>query len=124
LQLHLAGHDVFPTSGIDFQRRVHRCVVDRAGWERYLDRCESAEVLLIDDADKLNFTPGVEAEYYGLLETRRNWQRPILCTLNLTGQQLSELARDKIDHRSDRMPAIVERLRDLCEFVSVETPQS
>jgi hypothetical protein len=118
-QLHLEGHEVFATSGIDFQRRVHRSVVERAEWTRYLDRCENAAILLIDDADKLNFTPGVEAEYYGMLETRRNWERPLLCTLNLTGQQLTELTQDREDHRSDRMPAIVERLRDLCEFVAV-----
>jgi DNA replication protein DnaC len=114
-RLHMAGHEVLPTSGIAFQRMVHRSVEQRAEWERYLERCESAEVLLLDDADKLNFTPGVEAEYYGMLETRRNWLRPVLCTLNLSGAELAALGRE----RSDRANAIVERLRDLCEFVCV-----
>jgi hypothetical protein len=114
-RLHMAGHEVFATSGIAFQRMVHRFVESRAEWERYLERCETAEVLLLDDADKLNFTPGVEAEYYGMLETRRNWLRPVLCTLNLTGSELAELARE----RSDRVNAIVERLRDLCEFICI-----
>lgn len=114
-RLYLAGVDVFPTSGIEFQRHVHRQVEHRHAWEHYLSRCEQSEVLLIDDADKLNLTPGVEAEYYGMLETRRNWQRPLLATLNLTGAQLTDLAQD----RPDRAPAIAERLRDLCEFISV-----
>ncbi len=114
-RLHLAGHDVFPTSGIAFQRAVHRSVEDRATWERYLARCEESTILLLDDADKLNLTPGVEAEYYGMLEHRRNWQRPVLATLNLCGEELRGLARE----RHDRASAIVERLRDLCEFVAV-----
>ena len=118
-RLYFAGHDVFPTSGIAFQRAVHRSVDDRGGWDHYLGRCQGAEVLLLDDADKLNLTPGVEAEYYGMLEHRRNWQRPVLATLNLSGDQLASLARD----RHDRASAIVERLRDLCEFITVTVTQ-
>ena len=114
-QLHLAGHDVYPTSGIEFQRQVHRMSDDRHGWARYLARCENADILLIDDADKLNLTPGVEAEYYGLLEHRRNWQRPLLATLNLGPQAIAALAPD----RRDRITAILERLRDLCEILVV-----
>jgi hypothetical protein len=50
-----------------------------------------------------------------MLEHRRNWQLPVLATLNLCGEELRGLARE----RHDRASAIVERLRDLCEFVSV-----
>jgi DNA replication protein DnaC len=117
-QLFLAGHDVFVTSGFKFQQAVHRSVDDRAAWEKYLDRCENSEILLIDDADKLNFTPGVEAEYYGMLEHRRNWLLPVLCTLNLSGEQMKQ---QLVQNREDRAAAIVERLRDLCEFIAITT---
>jgi hypothetical protein len=113
-QLFLGGCDVFCTSGIEFQRMVHRAIEERVAWARYVKRCESAEVLLIDDADKLNFTPGVEAEYYGMLEHRRNWTRPLLCTLNMTGPELASMGR------GDRSAAIVARLRDLCRFIPIE----
>jgi chromosomal replication initiation ATPase DnaA len=115
--LFIAGHEVFPTTGIEFQRKYQRSFDkdETYAWADYLKACEESEVLLIDDADKLNLTPGVEAEYYGMLETRRNWQRPVLCTLNLTGSEFAALGRE----RSDRAAAIVERLRDLCEFIPV-----
>lgn len=120
-RLFLAGHDVLPTSGIEFQRKYQRGMSDdtksqhnRSHWGNYLEDCENCEVLLLDDADKLNLTPGVEAEYYGMLEHRRNWQRPVLCTLNMSGDEI------KASGRSDRSSAIVERLRDLCEFITVK----
>lgn len=114
--LYVSGVDVFPTSGIEFQREYHRAFGDeRQEWRGYLRECERSEVLIIDDADKLNLTAGVESEYYGMLERRRNWQLPVLCTLNLTGDEFAALGRD----RSDRAAAIVERLRDLCEFIPV-----
>lgn len=114
-RLYLRGVDVFPTSGIVFQREYMRGIEEKERWAKYLASCECAAVLLIDDADKLNFSPGVESEYYGMLEERRNWERPVLCTLNLDGEQLAGLARD----RADRAAAIVERLRDLAEFITV-----
>lgn len=114
-RLFVAGCDVMPTTGLEFQRKFHRAIEHREEWARYLKDCEECAVLLIDDADKLNLTAGVEAEYYGMLEHRRNWQRPVLCTLNLTGEEIAQLGRD----RADRASAIVERLRDLCEFLTV-----
>jgi hypothetical protein len=113
--LFVAGHDVMPTSGIEFQRKYQRSFDkgETPAWTAYLKDCETCAVLLIDDADKLNLTAGVEAEYYGMLEHRRNWQLPVLCTLNMSGEEL------KASGRSDRAAAIVERLRDLCEFIAV-----
>lgn len=115
-KLYVSGVDVFPTSGIEFQRKYHRSFEHKEEWSAYLDACENADVLLIDDADKLNLTAGVESEYYGMLEKRRNWQLPVLCSLNLTGEEFVNLARE----RGDRASAIVERLRDLCEFIQVQ----
>lgn len=116
-RLYRDGVDVFPTSGIEFQRNYLRGMDEggREPWQRYLDRCEESDVLVIDDADKLNLSPGVEAEYYGMLEARRNWLRPVLCTLNLTGGEMAGLGRE----RTDRAQAIVERLRDLCAIITI-----
>lgn len=116
-KLYVSGADVFPTSGIGLQRAYSFAFSDRdrSVWEKFRARCEDCAVLLIDDADKMNFTGGVESEYYGILETRRNWLRPVLCTMNLVGKEIAELGKD----RGDRAQAIVERLRDLSEFIAV-----
>ncbi len=114
-KLHMAGGNVFATSGIEFQRHYMQGMDERGPWQRYIKRCERCEVLLLDDADKLNLSPGVAAEYYGMLEARRNWELPILCTVNLTGDEIAGLGRE----RSDTATAIVERLRDLCEFLPI-----
>lgn len=114
-KLYVEGGNVYPTSGIEFQRMYMRGIDERPVWSAYLDVCESIDVLLIDDADKLNLSAGVESEYYGMLETRRNFQRPVLCTLNLDGGQIATLGRE----RHDRASAIAERLRDLCDIITV-----
>lgn len=116
-KLFVEGVDVLPTSGIEFQRKYQRSFEkgESKEWQTYLKDCEECAVLLLDDADKLNLTPGVEAEYYGMLEHRRNWQLPVLCTLNLTGKEIVDQAKA----RGDRAAAIVERLKDLCEFIPV-----
>lgn len=113
--LHMRGVNVWATSGIEFQRRYLQGMDERQAWQRYIVQCERSEVLLLDDADKLNLSPGVAAEYYGMLEARRNWELPVLCTLNLTGDEITNLGRE----RSDTATAIVERLRDLCTFIPV-----
>lgn len=110
-KLYVSGVDVFPTSGIAFQDAVSRQVDFKAEFESYLRRAKTCSVLLLDDADKLKFTEAVEAAYYALFEERRRFQRPILVTTNLRGQEMSG--------SGNRMPAIVSRLRDLCEFIAV-----
>lgn len=113
-RLYAAGVDVHPTSGIEFGQKVGRKADDMGIWHAYLDRCERCVVLLLDDADKMNLTAATEAEYYGLLEMRRKWLRPILATLNLTGVELAGTAS------ANRGAPIITRLRDLCQFISMK----
>jgi hypothetical protein len=110
-RLYMDGYDVFPTSGMEFQTMVLKQVSNRDAWDGYLERCEKAHVLLLDDADKLKLTDAVEAWYYGMLEARRKWLRPVLATVNVAGDQMTG--------SENRLPAIVSRLRDLCEWRTV-----
>lgn len=112
-QLYMEGLDVFATSGIEFQRRVISQIQDRDGWRRYLARCEDSAILVLDDADKLKLTDAVEAEYYGMLEVRRRWLRPVLATLNVSGADIAASGS------SNRGGPIATRLRDLCDFIPV-----
>lgn len=110
-RLFIDGYDVYPTSGMEFQTMVLKQITDREAWELYLHRCERASILLLDDADKLKLTDAVEAWYYGMLESRRKWLRPVLATVNVAG--------DQMQGSENRLPAIVSRLRDLCEWQTV-----
>lgn len=109
-RLYVAGVDVYPTSGVKFGQMVGGKADDMAGWREYLRRCVEAEVLLLDDADKLNLTQAVEAEYYAMFELRRRWLRPVLATTNLSGKEFADLGSD------NRGAPIITRLRSLCTF--------
>lgn len=112
-RLHMAGEDVFATSGIEFQDRCLSQVRDSGGWADYLKQCAQSSILILDDADKLRLTDAVEAAYYGMLEKRRRWCLPVLATLNLSGDELAASGS------ANRGGPIVTRLRDLCEIISL-----
>lgn len=109
-RLHLAGVEVFATSGIEFQEKCTSQVHDD-GWRGYLSKCSNASVLVLDDADKLRLTDAVEAAYYGMLEKRRKWCLPVLATLNVGGEALAASGS------ANRGGPIATRLRDLCDFI-------
>ena len=112
--LYIRGVEIYPTSGIEFQEKVVGQVQKKDEFEAYMNRVKNCKVLLMDDADKVNFTPAVEAAYYGFLEHRRRFQRPMLVTVNTNGKRLAEAATE------NRGEAIVNRLRDLCEIIQLK----
>lgn len=116
-RLYIRGQDVYPTSGIEFAEKVAGQVGNREEFEAYMARVKTCKVLLIDDADKLNFTPAVEAAYYGMLEYRRRFQRPILASVNSTGAQMTGPEGRMSQNRGE---PIVNRLRDLCEIIELK----
>lgn len=109
-RLHMAGHDVFATSGIEFQEKCTSQVHD-PGWRGYLAQCCESAILVLDDADKLRLTDAVEAAYYGMLERRRKWCLPVLATLNVGGDTIASMGS------ASRGGPIATRLRDLCGFI-------
>lgn len=113
-RLFIQGHDVYPTSGIEFAEKVQSQVNYKEDFEWYMQRVKSCKILVLDDADKLNMTPAVEASYYGMLEYRRRFQRPILVSVNSTGKEMASAASD------NRGEPIVNRLRDLCEIIELK----
>jgi DNA replication protein DnaC len=113
-RLYVKGQDVYPTSGIEFAEKVAGQVTDKEGYESYILRVKNCKILLLDDSDKLNFTPAVEAAYYGMLEYRRRFQRPILASVNSNGKAMAAAASD------NRGEPIVNRLRDLCEIIELK----
>jgi len=113
-RLYIRGQDVFPSSGIEFAEKVQGQVNDKEEFEWYMQRVKNCKILLLDDCDKLNFTPAVEASYYGMLEYRRRFQRPILASVNSNGKAMANAAS------GNRGEPIVNRLRDLCEIIELK----
>jgi DNA replication protein DnaC len=113
-RLYIEGHDVFPTSGIEFGEKVASQVTEREEWEHYINRCKTCKVLLLDDSDKIKWTEACESAFYGMLETRRRFERPILVTVNVNGQEMTRGAS------LNRGEPIVNRLRDLCEIIELK----
>jgi DNA replication protein DnaC len=113
-RLYMKGQDVYPTSGIEFAEKVAGQVTDKEGFEQYTHRVKHCKILLFDDADKCRFTEAVEAAYYGMLEYRRRFQRPILASVNSNGKAMAAAASD------NRGEPIVNRLRDLCEIIELK----
>lgn len=113
-RLYITGTDVFPTSGVEFQEKVVAQVEDREGFGSYIQRVKTCHVLLLDDADKLKLTEAVEAAYYSMLEYRRRFQKPVLVTVNLNGQQMAAAASE------NRGEPIINRLRDVCEIIELK----
>ena len=71
-----------------------------------------ADVVVLDDLGKFKLTERVESELSGLVEERTSWGRPVLVTLNATGEEL------KAKLSADRGAPLLRRLREFCEPIA------
>jgi len=109
-QLHAENYAILAYTGAEFSLRCAEAHGNKNGtaWEKRL--CE-VEVLFIDDLDKARFTDCVGTSLYDIIETRTSWRRPIITTMNVKGDGLS----DRVGHTGG---AIVGRLRDFCQVAN------
>ena len=84
--------------------------------ERWLDRLCRADVLFFDDLFKAKMTEAQEQALYGVFERRAAWLRPIIATMNSTGDMI--LARMTDNGRADRGEPLLRRMREFCEVVT------
>lgn len=84
--------------------------------ERWLDRLCRADVLFFDDLFKAKMTEAQEQALYGVFERRAAWLRPVIATMNSTGDMI--LARMTDNGRADRGEPLLRRMREFCEVVS------
>ncbi|HWQ93382.1 MAG TPA: hypothetical protein VN673_17055 [Clostridia bacterium] len=80
--------------------------------ERWMQRLIRADLLLLDDIFKARLTDSLEAAIFTVILERTEAQRPILVTLNDTGETL--LARLS----PDRGEPLVRRLRESCRSIA------
>lgn len=111
-RLHGKGCRVKATSGTDF---AYACgSPDQDERRKMIDGCINAELLYLDDIDKMRMTDRVESDFYRVIEERRRWLKPVFVTLNATGKDLAGMLS------ATGGTPIVNRLRhDVCEFYAI-----
>ena len=109
-RLHMSGVKVVVFHGNSF---AHQCALrfgDFSG-EEWIEALSKIDLVFIDDLGKFKLTERVEAELFGLIETRMAWDRPMIFTVNHDGDSLA----DKMT--TDRGEPMVRRLREFCESI-------
>ena len=107
-----AGRDVQPIDALALSRYPAMLMADNNEAEKLSNRLATCELLLLDDPFKVKPTERVEELLFLAVDQRMQWQRPIIATLNDTGDTL--LARLS----SDRGPALIRRLRESCDVLN------
>jgi DNA replication protein DnaC len=81
---------------------------DYAAW---LDEHIEADFLLLDDFDKMKFTPKVAEAFYEILEARFTESQLTILTCNVSGEKLGTMLPE------EHGQAAVRRLREFCTLV-------
>lgn len=81
-----AGRKVVAMGPGAFREQCERLNYSRSGWLR---RLRQADILFIDDFDKMNLTRGMEKDLFGVL-TERMGRRPVMVTGNTHGDRLEK----------------------------------
>lgn len=82
--------------------------------DKFSVRLATCELVLLDDPFKVKPTERVEELLFMAIDQRMKWERPIIATLNDTGETL--LARLS----PDRGPALIRRLRESCAVLNFQ----
>ena len=75
------------------------------------DECVKADILFIDDIDKIKFTERVETDLFDILESRSKKQKPFIFTSNSNSFELGR----KLSNSHSK--AILRRLSEFCEVM-------
>jgi hypothetical protein len=86
---------------------------EREAAKTILQKCNMAEVLLIDDLGKSRMSERAEITLYDLLEHRSSQMMPILWTSNFTQEELHEIMSP------NRADSVIRRLLDFSEIISL-----
>lgn len=115
-QLHFAGHKIHAISSKSFERHCTRMFGDhpQANESRaIIDKCQTVEILFLDDIGKERMTDRVESELYGLIEDRTANMKPILWTSNGDSKRLEAMLSE------DRGQPIIRRLKEFSRTILV-----
>jgi DNA replication protein DnaC len=117
-RLHFEEHRRIKTiNGPDFASKCSRYSwEDQAKSDSFIEELCRVELLMIDDLDKARFSDRPETGLWQVIENRVSNEKPILTSLNVTGDELAAMFSE---HRG---LALVRRLRDFCRVVDFDQP--
>lgn len=107
---------VIPYDGIGWGIEVAKEYGTPETTDRWLDRVCRADVVFFDDLFKARLTEAQEQALYGVFERRVSWLRPIIATMNSTGEMI--LARMTDNGRADRGEPLLRRMREFCQVIT------
>lgn len=82
------GHDVLYTSSAALAARLGREHFDYNGDDEWLNACQEADLLILDDLGTEYITPLTISVLYELINTRMLTERPTIYTTNITDQSV------------------------------------
>ena len=82
------GHDVLYTSAAALAARLGREHFDFDSSDEWLNACQEADLLILDDLGTEYITPLTISVLYELINTRMLTERPTIYTTNITDQQV------------------------------------
>lgn len=80
----------------------------------WVDQLITVDLLLLDDVFKVKLTDSFEQALFAIIAKRGEWNRPIIATLNDTGDSLRERMSP------DRAVPMIRRLRENCDAVAFQ----
>jgi DNA replication protein DnaC len=107
------GETFAAVRGLQFSKEVHDRTKPngRGGLDDWLSELQSADTLLIDELDKMNWTPGTTRQFFDLLEYRTS--QGLLCYFT-TNQTAKELQNDLPKNFG---PALIRRIQEFTRIV-------
>lgn len=109
-RLYDEGRSIWPFDGFAWFVEVGRAFRDIETASAWMDSLVAVDVLFLDDVFRGRFTDAQELALWGVIERRTADKRPIIVTLNATGESL------EADYGPQVLP-IVRRLKEFCDAV-------
>jgi DNA replication protein DnaC len=110
---------VLAIEGVQFGNEAAAAFYDSLVTEKWLKRFTSVDILFLDDAGK-RFTPSTQEALFTIAERRTNQRRPILITINYTGDDLRKMAVEK--GGAERLSIVNPFLRRIEDFTEIVKP--
>lgn len=96
-------------AGVEYAAKFHESAKDVEDW---FNQLLAVDVLFLDDPFKVKMTDSFESALFSLIDGRGEGCKPIIVTLNDTGESL------KLRMSTDRGGPMIERLREFCEAIT------
>lgn len=114
----LAGRKVVAVDAFEIAGYAPLLMKDADAATEMVRNMADADILLLDDIFKATITPRVRELVFMVIDKRTSWQRPIILTVNGTGEGLQAILDTKSTNDPNQLAkAVLRRIRDYCDTV-------